>query len=142
VICLWNSFGYFSESDNSQVVAEVARLMVPGGYFLLDITNRDFLLTWGVLGQDWSHEREAHVLRSRQLDPLTGVLHNKVLILEPDGRRRSYEMRIRCYTFPELERLLTEAGLKVRLPVYGAYDLTEMLSLDSYQMVVVARKGG
>jgi len=141
VICLWNSFGYFSESDNTRVIAEVARLVAPGGCFLLDTTNRDFLLTWGVLGQDWSREGEAHVLRSRQLDPLTGVLHNEVLILEPDGHRRSYEMRIRCYTFPELRRLFTEAGLRVRLPVYGGYDLAETLTLDSYQMVVVAEKG-
>lgn len=141
VVCLWNSFGYFSESGNTQVAGEVARLLVPWGGFLLDITNRDFLLTWGVLGQDWSKEGEAHILRSRQLDPLTSVLHNQVLILESDGLRRSYEMRVRCYTFPELRRLLAGEGLEVELPVYGGYDLAEMLSLDSYQMIVVARKG-
>jgi SAM-dependent methyltransferase len=141
VICLWNSFGYFDDMGNSHVVQEVARLLVPGGGFLLDIPNRDFLLTWRVLGQDWGQEGEAHILRSRQLDPLTSVLHNATLILSPDGRSRRYEMRIRCYTFPELRRLLAGAGLEAKPPVFGGYDLTEKLSLDSYQMIAVAHKG-
>lgn len=142
VICLWNSFGYFDDAGNSQVVREAARLLAPGDSLLLDIPNRDFLLTWRVLGQDWSQEGETHILRSRQLDPLTSVLHNETLILGPDGSCRRYEMRIRCYVFPELRRLLAGAGLEAELPVYGGYDLAEKFSPDSYQMIVVARKGG
>jgi SAM-dependent methyltransferase len=141
VICLWNSFGYFDEAGNRQVMREVSRLLVPGGGFLLDTTNRDFLLTWGVLGQDWSRQGECHILRSRRLDPLTSVLHNETLILSSDGSNRSYDMWIRCFTFPELRRMLVAERLEVQLPVYGGYDLAEPLSLDSYQMIVAARKG-
>jgi len=142
VVCLWNSFGYFDDAGNSQVVQEVARLLAPGGGLLLDIPNRDFLLTQRVLGQDWSREGETHVLRSRQLDPLTSILHNETLILKPDGICRRYEMRIRCYAFPELRRLLAGAGLEAEHPLYGGYDASEKFSLDSYQMIVVARKVG
>jgi len=140
VICLWNSFGYFDDAGNSQVVQEIARLLAPGGGLLLDIPNRDFLLTQGVLGQDWSREGETYVLRSRRLNPLTSVLHNETLILGSDASCRRYEMRIRCYTFPEVQELLAEAGLEVEPPVYGGYDPLEKLSLDSYQMIVVARR--
>jgi len=93
-----------------------------------------------VLGQDWAQEGEAYVLRSRRLDPLTSVLHNETLILKPDGARRRYEMRIRCYTLPELRQMLAKAGLWAGFSVYGSYDRTEELSLDSYQMLVVAHK--
>jgi SAM-dependent methyltransferase len=141
VICLWNSFGYFDEVGNEQVLREVSRLLVPEGSFLLDTTNRDFLLSWGVLGQDWVPEGDRIVLRSRQLDPLTGVLHNETLIVDPDGENRSYEMRIRCFTFPELRRMLAAEQLEVTEPVCGSYDLSEPFALDSYQMIVTARKG-
>jgi SAM-dependent methyltransferase len=140
VICLWNSFGYFDDRGNSQVVQEVSRVLVPEGRLLLDIPNRDFLISYNVLGQDWGQEGDTYVLRSRRLDPLTGVLHNQTVILGPDGSKRQYEMRIRCYTFPELHHLLAGAGLATGETAYGGYDLARKLSLDSYQMVVVARK--
>lgn len=142
VVCLWNSFGYFDDADNDHVVQEVSRLLMPGGRVLLDVPNRDFLLTPGVLGQDWNQEEGAHVLRSRRLDPLTSVLHNETLVLDSDGGQRRYDMRIRCYTFPELRQLLAGARLGTGLLAYGGYSLTEELSLDSYQMIVVAHKEG
>lgn len=140
VICLWNSFGYFDEVGNEQVLREVSRLLVPDGRFLLDTANRDFLLSWGVLGQDWMPEGDRIILRSRQLDPLTSVLHSETLIIDPDGENRSYQMRIQCFTFPELKRMLAAEQLEVTHPVCGNYDVSEPLALDSYQMIVTARK--
>jgi SAM-dependent methyltransferase len=141
VICLWNSFGYFDDAGNRQVVREASRLLVPGGALLLDIPNRDFLLGWRVLGRDWNQEGEAHVLRSRRLDPLSSVLHNETMILRSDGSSQRYDMHVRCYTFPELRGLLASEGLEADPSVFGEYDLAEGLSLDSYQLIVVARKG-
>ena len=40
VLCLGNSFGYFtSAGDDRKVLREVARVLKPGGVFLLDITD-------------------------------------------------------------------------------------------------------
>jgi len=50
VVCLWNSFGYFDDEGNSQVVQEAARLLAPGG-LLLDIPTLNFGDCWS--GQSW-----------------------------------------------------------------------------------------
>jgi SAM-dependent methyltransferase len=139
-ICLWNSFGYFDDAGNDQVVSEIARVLAPGGRLVLDVPNRDFLVSFGVLGRDWEQDGESYVLRSRQLEPSTSVLRNDTLVLAPDGGRRAYQMRIRCYTLPELRRLLASSGLEVNSETYGEYDESQKLSMNSYQIIVAARK--
>jgi SAM-dependent methyltransferase len=41
----FTSFGYFSDEENERVLAGVARALRPGGRFLLDVLNRDWILT-------------------------------------------------------------------------------------------------
>src|SRR5262245_51426292 len=41
-ICMWQSFGYYDEPTNAAVVCDIARLLRPGGRFVLDLYNREF----------------------------------------------------------------------------------------------------
>ena len=42
--CMLTSFGYFDEDANLKVAEGVARALKPGGRFLLDIVNRDYVV--------------------------------------------------------------------------------------------------
>ena len=44
VLNLFSAFGYFSDAENFGVLAEVARVLLPGGWLILDVANRDALL--------------------------------------------------------------------------------------------------
>ena len=44
VVNLFTAFGYFSDAENEHVLAEVVRVLRPGGCFLIDVANRDALL--------------------------------------------------------------------------------------------------
>ena len=43
--CMLTSFGYFDEDANLKVAEGVARALKPGGRFLLDIVNRDYVVS-------------------------------------------------------------------------------------------------
>jgi len=41
-IIMWQSFGYFSDEENEEIVGKMAGILRPGGRFVLDIYNRDY----------------------------------------------------------------------------------------------------
>ena len=44
VINIFSAFGYFDDEGNQRVLDEVARVLRPGGRFLIDLINRDSLM--------------------------------------------------------------------------------------------------
>ena len=45
VVCLWQSFGYFDQTTNRQVLANIAGRLPVGGRLVLDLYNRDYFVT-------------------------------------------------------------------------------------------------
>ena len=45
VVCLWQSFGYFDDATNEEVLAQMAQRLNPRGCVILDIYNPDFFRT-------------------------------------------------------------------------------------------------
>ena len=45
VICMWQSFGYFSAEGNSDVLAQIGAMLSPGGRLVMDIYHRGFFDT-------------------------------------------------------------------------------------------------
>lgn len=44
IICLWTSLGFYDDDTEEEIVRQCAGLVKPGGFFALDIINRDWLL--------------------------------------------------------------------------------------------------
>jgi len=44
ILCLWTSFGFYDDDTNDDVLRQCLKLVKPGGFFALDIVNRDWLL--------------------------------------------------------------------------------------------------
>ena len=42
VVCMWQSFGYFGQATNADVLTQICRHLRPGGRVVLDIYNRAF----------------------------------------------------------------------------------------------------
>ena len=112
ILLMANSFCCFIDAvDARQVLAEVARLLTPGGYFLLDIIDRDAALghfcpeSWHEATDDivvcWKRELAQDVIRVRELvlSKTTGLL-----------RDRAYAERL--YSQECIRTLLTEAGFR------------------------------
>ncbi len=112
-VCLFNSFGYFdAEDDNFRVLASVARALKPGGKFLLDVVNRDFVIR-SMAPKDWFEHRGAFILERKRFDPVRSRSEIDVTVVDKRGKR-SYHHSIRLYSFTELSMLMEAAGFKLQ----------------------------
>lgn len=136
VLMVFNSFGYFSDSENRRVLANAARALKPGGLLGFDIAHRD-----GVLNNFHGHyvsEKEGSLLINRfTFDPLTAILRNDRIVIR-DGQRRDRPISMRLYSVTELEDRLSAAGLRP-LAFFEEWDGAE-LRMDSPSLVVIAQK--
>ena len=142
VLNLFNAFGYLEdEAQDELVLAEVARVLAPGGRFLQELANREALV------RGW---RDSDVLRlgdglvvlqERTLDLRTSRDRVRYTLLHPDGRRGTRHHSVRLYTLTELAAMLDRAGLELRA-VCGDLD-GGPLELDSGFLVTLSgRRGG
>jgi SAM-dependent methyltransferase len=139
VYCWGTSFGFFEEEKNLALMQRVYRALRPGGVFLIETLNRDYVsarqpsLVWyegdGCLCMD-----------EAQMDFITSRLKVKRTIMLDDGRTREVDYSMRLYGLHELGKLMHEAGFRVievsgRLATPGIF-----FGADSPQCIVLAER--
>lgn len=139
VINVFTAFGYFDDRENQQVLEEVARVLKPGGRFLLDVINRDYLMSV-FRPNDWTEADDGRLtLEERHWDAMTGRVHAQWTVVDGDGRRVRHGHDERIYTLQELELRLGMAGLEV-LNAFGGFD-GSALGRTSRRLIVLAERG-
>ena len=127
----FNSFGYFSDGENAEVVRRFARALRPSGRLLIDHLNRERILrnfrpvsvNHGVLFRSKWDSRAERLIGQRVIGG----------IAEDESRSSQ-----RLYTLSQMRNLLASAGLDVET-VYGSLSC-EPYHRGSHQMIIVARK--
>ena len=133
----FTSFGYYSDAENERVLAGVARALRQGGRFLLDVPNRDGILThpqqrvWNPL-EDGSLLMEETSLDLRR----SLVLNRQIHITPRTGAQITKEFTLRAYTCAELESLCARHGLGVR-EAWGGPDRSDYTA-ESRRLIVLA----
>ncbi len=138
VLNLWTAFGYFeTQAEDERVLIEIARVLVPGGVFVLDTVNQAALVR-GFRPQAWDELEDGTVLLQQHgYDLITGRSQAVWTFLR-EGQRRELSFDHRLYTTPEYVELLRRAGLEATA-FFGAADGSE-LTWDSWRQIVVAHK--
>ena len=137
-INMFTSFGFFpTEQENFEVIRRTVAALKPGGRFLMDTINREYIVRhfqsthWQPLGRGVLIER-------RRMDWQTGYMHNARTLIYPDRRRRRQEFFLRLYTLAELTAMFEQAGLDVQ-QVFGSFD-GSAYSPDAMRMILIGRK--
>jgi len=108
VVNWFSSFGYFTESQNRQVLVNFLKALKPGGKVLIDVLNRDWIkdhfvpkadLT--VQGVKVSEKRNWMVDRKRI---------RSTWVFTRGGRRETYRIDMKLFNPPELKAMLRKAG--------------------------------
>jgi SAM-dependent methyltransferase len=139
VINLFTAFGYFEdEADDQRVLHEVARVLRPGGSFLIDTINPPGLFG-RYRGRHWDRlEDGTLMLEDHEYDVASGRTKTDWTLIFADGERRDLRHSVRAYTAPELTRLLGNAGLEV-VASWGDFDGGE-LERESRRLILRADK--
>ncbi len=137
VTCLFSAFGYFEDAENAQVLTEIARVLAPGGWLVLDVANRDALLRTAV-PRSWKRLPDGTLVVSEWTwDVPSGRYTHWQLLVDAAGSR-TYSHSVRVYTCTELTALLAQAGLHVEA-LYGGF-CGEALTWEAPRLIVLARK--
>ena len=138
VVNVWTAFGYFeTQEEDERVVAEVARVLRPGGVFVLDSINQAALLR-NFRSESWSElDNGTLFLERRVIDLPSGRVRAYWTFVDESGRRE-HAFEHRLYTLAEYHAMLERGGLHTT-EVYGAFDGSEV-TLDTWRAVIVAQR--
>ncbi len=137
---MFTSFGYFeTDLDNVRVMHEVARVLEPGGIFLMDFLNVTALGT--SLAPSTRDEGNAIIDETREIvdEGRALVKHVRVRVAgrEPVG----YSERLRLYRYDDLTTMAETSHLRLRA-VYGDYELGAYRAAHSPRVILVCEKEG
>lgn len=136
-INLYSSLGYLGDEEDTQVLAEVARVLRPGGRLVIETMHRDLLVRifaergWRLLGEG------RLLLEQRAFDPVAGVAQETQTLIGSDGGRESRTFATRVYAATELVSMLRAAGFE-KVMAYG--DLAGAPFDLATRLVLVARR--
>jgi SAM-dependent methyltransferase len=135
----FTSFGYFSDEENEGVIEGVARALEPGGRFLIDLMNRDWIVTHPT-HRVWNQRENGSLLMEEVSFDLrhSRVITKQVHLMPDGGSRLEKEFDLRAYTCAELTALMRRHGLEVR-EVWGGIERVPY-STESRRLVLLAER--
>lgn len=105
---LFTSFGYFREdAQHEQVIAEIGRVLAPGGWLVLDYLNASYLRRT-LVSQDERQVGSRLVEQRRHISD-DGRFVYKSITLADEGR--TFSERVRLFEVEELSGMLVRGGL-------------------------------
>jgi SAM-dependent methyltransferase len=131
----FTAFGYFDDEGNRHVLHQAQRALKPGGKLLVELNNRDAILSH--LQHASVVEREGnYMIDQTHYDVPSGRMITQRTVIR-DGRVRQMRFFVRMFTFPELRDWLLAADFS---SVEGFDEQGGPLALQSRRMLVVATK--
>ncbi len=136
VMNMFTSFGYFkSDRDHLLSLKNVQKGLKPGGLFLLDYFNSDWVRQNLVHSDTKTVDGiEFHLKRNIRAGHIF-----KSVEFAADGRKFHFQERVRLFTRADFESLLTAAGMVSRR-IYGSYDLNDFDEKNSPRLIIIAQK--
>jgi SAM-dependent methyltransferase len=110
--CMLSSFGYFDEETNLRVATAICRALKPGGRFLLDIINRDYIVG-DLPSRVWWEGDGCVVLEEVDFNYHTSRVLIRRSVVFGNGRQIEQEISLRAYSLHEVGKVLRQAGLRV-----------------------------
>jgi len=137
--CVLTSFGYFDEETNLRVASSICRALKPGGRFLVDIINRDYVVS-DLPSRVWWEGDGCVVLEEVDFDFHTSRVMIRRSIVFGDGRQVEHEISVRAYSLHELARILRRAGLQVLEVSASLGSKRSFMGAASRQVVLVCER--
>lgn len=143
IILMASSFGYFvNESENLKILAESYRLLSPEGKLMIDIPDRDYILSNFKSSSFHKVNDDISVSRERQIR--SDVIYIREMVLSAmKGCIRENKYCMRLYSRDRLKLLLQQNGFK---KVFFKKDFMDRSNFGDFgfmtnRIVAIAEKG-
>jgi len=111
-VSMFTSFGYFDRKGDLAVLKGVARALRPGGKFLADIIDRDWLYA-NARPKHWEEFEDGTLfLEESSLDKKRHVAFNRWITIRPGRKPAGRRFMLQLYNRKDLSAALRTAGLK------------------------------
>jgi SAM-dependent methyltransferase len=139
VICLGTTFGFFDDDSNRDVLARLHNALRPGGRLLLDVVNRDFVLT-SQPNLVWFQGDECVCMEESDFNYFSSRLVVKRTMMREDGTQSDAEYSIRLYALHEIGKLMQQVGFRV-MEVSG-HEVTRgvFFGAHSQRLIILAER--
>lgn len=138
VLTFFTTIGYFDDAENALALAEIGRLLDPGGRFLIDYLNPSRVRA--KLVPETVSEREGRtIIESRTIEESPPCVVKRVEVRCGAELVHEHTEHVRLYEPAELTGLLARAGLEVGV-VFGDFDGMPFAE-GSRRMILVGKKG-
>jgi SAM-dependent methyltransferase len=136
-ICLFTTLGQVNDDeDNHKLLNTAAQALRPGGYFIIEIPQREWLESNLQLNERFG-EGETYTEVERSYDRKSKLVTEMFTQVSSSGQR-PYLLRYRLFDQTEIKKLLGNASL-IDVTFFGGYERIS-LTEDYPTMVVSARK--
>ena len=134
----FTSWGYYGDEDNFAAIQSATDALMPGGRFLLEVINRDYLVAnFAECGT--TRRGKNLLLEHRRLDFETSI-HKVHYIYFENGEIAKHDfVSLRVYSLHEIYTLYRRAGLEP-IAVWGSSTGGEFLGEDSMRIAVLGEK--
>lgn len=141
VTSFFTTFGYDTEERDQLMLHEAARVLVGGGFLLLDVLNRDVVLASEAPAETRRSSGDVRIFERRRFDDGGRRVVKRVTIEPAEGGAplADYEERVTLYEADELREMVAAAGLVVRRE-WGSYEGAPFDSKTSARHVLFASK--
>jgi ubiquinone/menaquinone biosynthesis C-methylase UbiE len=137
VVNLFTSFGYFEDdAENAKVIKEIKRVLRPGGRFLIDFLNPEYVAAHLV---PYSERREDGMTIEERRSIEDGFVRKRITIREEGRQERRYMEQVKLYRLEQFESMFREAGLALEA-VHGSYDEGRYDPVQSPRLIMIGRK--
>ncbi len=116
IVCLWTSFGFYDDDTNDDILLQCLKLVKPGGFFALDIVNRDWLLR-NFVERRFERVKDRLILYESQFDAETSRHKDKWTFLKQTDNdtfvmEGAFQLDLRVWSIHELIQLFERTGWK------------------------------
>jgi len=137
--CVFSTFGYFDDETNKKTATNLARALKPGAKVVIDILNRDYLIS-DLPTRVWWEGDGCVVLEEVEFNYFSSRIQTNRSVVFDDGRQVEQEISMRAYSLHEIGKLLHAAGFRV-LEISGSMATRgRFFGGTSRQIIVVAER--
>jgi organic hydroperoxide reductase OsmC/OhrA/SAM-dependent methyltransferase len=135
IVVLQNSFGFFTDVENYELLCRARRGLRPGGYLYLDIANWDYLRP-RLTPRTWHRRDGGLFLLEQQYDYVSGVMTESLQMYDREAVRRPPRVsHLRMYGTGDSLSLFRLAGLD-GIRAFGSFEQRAPTTEDRYIQIL------